>query len=109
MLVILRVHILAESPVILFPLPAWDWILWTSTVCETEIGYRMKAYTILYIFASFLVIFTNMLHIFMYILWQIQVNVFTNLYIVVYTLTLSVEARASRCLYGVDLVCENRN
>ncbi len=53
MLVILRVHILAESPVTLFPLPAWDWILWTSTVCETEIGYRMKAYTILYIFASF--------------------------------------------------------
>jgi hypothetical protein len=39
------------SPVVLSPLPAWDWRLWTSTVCETEIGYRIQAYTIFFCFA----------------------------------------------------------
>ncbi len=67
MLVFLRFHIFAESPVILSPTSV-GLILWTSTVRETVIGYRMLAYTILYTFARpFLVIFTNMLHIFMYL------------------------------------------
>ena len=47
MMVFLRVHILAESPAVLSPLAARDYIFWTSTVHETEIGYRWKAYTIL--------------------------------------------------------------
>src|SRR5207237_9332773 len=51
MLVILRVHILANVTSCSFPLPAWDGTPWTSTVCETEMGYRKKAYTILCCFA----------------------------------------------------------
>src|SRR2546427_5671642 len=51
MLVILRAHILANVTSCSFPLPAWDGTPWTSTVCETEMGYRKKAYTILCRFA----------------------------------------------------------
>jgi hypothetical protein len=82
-----------------FPPTSVGLILWTSTVCETVIGYRMLAYTILYTFARpFLVIFTNMLHIFMYLFQHVWENVSTNLYIVVSTLSKMYLLRTSQRL-----------
>src|SRR5579859_2769515 len=51
MLVILRVHIRVDVTSCPFPLPAWEYKLWASTISETEIGYRRKAYTIFWVFA----------------------------------------------------------
>jgi len=45
MLVILRVHILADVTSYVSPYQRGLY-LWTSTVRETETGYRLKAYTI---------------------------------------------------------------
>jgi hypothetical protein len=59
MLVFLRVHTLADFTSLSVTPSSAGLMFWTSTVCQTEIGYRMKAYTIFWRFAR--VLFTNLL------------------------------------------------
>jgi hypothetical protein len=51
MMVFLRVHIFAESPVSVTPSSA-GLFFWKSTERQTEIGYRPQAYTLFEHFAS---------------------------------------------------------